>query len=181
MKILTGEFIGSPNGVPDNYTLQNIEYPQVTKKHIFKNISSGKMSYFSAKEYLEQIKNIETVNVDSQKSTTSAVGRSAVGMAAAGAVGGVIGATTAKNKNTYLISIEYFNGVTDLAEVTQREFNFLVTQAHRNKNLTSNDELVFYEMSEQEEKQRNKKDLILFFSLLGAAAILFLIGFMIPS
>ena len=78
-------------------------------------ISTG----FMKKLYLnkETVDTYEVLNSESQKSMSSGIMRGLIGGAMLGPVGALAGGVSAKNKNTYLVAVQFKDGKRSLLEL----------------------------------------------------------------
>ena len=78
-------------------------------------ISTG----FMKKLYLnkETVDTYEVLNSESQKSMSSGIMRGLIGGAILGPVGALAGGVSAKNKNTYLVAVQFKDGKRSLLEL----------------------------------------------------------------
>lgn len=74
------------------------------------------------------VSNYSVIDKESKKSFSSGLARGAVGGALLGPVGAVVGASTAKSKNTYLVEIQFKDGCHSLLELDKNGF-YLLTHA----------------------------------------------------
>ena len=72
------------------------------------------------------VENYEVVTDEKQKSMISGVARGVVGGALLGGVGAIVGATSAKNKGIYTISVQFKDGKRSLIEVDDKIYKAIV-------------------------------------------------------
>lgn len=76
--------------------------------------------------------NYEVMNTDSRKSATSAVGRGLIGNFLVGPIG-TVAALSAKNKNTYIVAVEFKDGKRSLLEIDDKIYKALIAALYTYK------------------------------------------------
>lgn len=95
-------------------------------ENIFKELFAKNLNIGNKKGIFKtNIKEYEVIDQSSTKSASSAVIRSAVGIALLGGVG-LLAGISAKNKGVYLIAIEFITGERSLIEIDEKLYKVFV-------------------------------------------------------